>query len=253
MDRVGPGVDWRDAAAYAPLLKADRSLLAWEWLRRDPDYREAAKDAGRADGVRYGAEQWGLQVFESPERAAPEARPIWTADLHPLVLAAVAEAPVLAADAFDLGRFEPLVTIAGAGAGEEHVLISDGLRTIRIDVAAGTLRRGPVQLRYLIAGLEAAERPLLSLRRLLALCRTGQFSAVLHPPDTRAARFILMLRAHDALEGGASQRAIAATLLSGEAAADRWRVTAPTLRARAQRLVRAARLMAAGRYRSLLA
>ena len=34
--------DWRDAAAYEPLLEADRSLIAWEWLRRDRGYREAA-------------------------------------------------------------------------------------------------------------------------------------------------------------------------------------------------------------------
>jgi hypothetical protein len=38
VEAKGPsGFDWRDAAAYAPLLEADRSLFAWEWLRRDSD------------------------------------------------------------------------------------------------------------------------------------------------------------------------------------------------------------------------
>jgi hypothetical protein len=255
MDRVGPGVDWRDAAAYAPLLGADRSILAWEWLRRDPAYRDAAsasKNGEVGPGPNLPAD-WGLHAFEPPDRTAPAARPLWIADLHPPVLTAAAEPPVRAADAFDISRLRPLVTIVDAGSGREHLLITDGLRAIRLDVVAGSVHAAPVQLRFLIAGLEAAERPLLTLRRLLALCRGGRFSPALHPPDTRTGRFVLMLRAHDALADGATQREIAATLLSVEAAAERWRVSAPTLRARAQRLVRAARFMAAGGYRSLLA
>lgn len=255
MDRAGPGVDWRDAAHYAPLLGVDRSILAWEWLRRDPAYREAAHASmiGQAGTGPNLPADWGLHAFEPPARAAPAARPLWIAEVHPPVLAAAAEPPVRAADAFDISRLRPLVTIIDAGSGREHLLITDGLRALRLDVVAGSVREGPVQLRFLIAGLEAAERPLLTLRRLLALCRGGRFSPALHPPDSRARRLILMLRAHDGLADGAMQREIAATLLSAEAATERWRVSAPTLRARAQRLVRAARLMAAGGYRSLLA
>jgi hypothetical protein len=33
--------EWHDAAAYAPLLEADHSLFAWEWLRRDPAWHSA--------------------------------------------------------------------------------------------------------------------------------------------------------------------------------------------------------------------
>ena len=254
MDRAAPGVDWKDAAAYAPLIGADRSIHAWEWLRRDPAYREAAR-FGRAGRPGTGSSQpgdWGLHAFEPPERAAPNARPLWVAAVHPPVLAAVAEPPVLAKDAFDIARLEPLVTVLGGASGSEHLLISDGLRAIRIDILAGSVRPGPALLRYLIGGLESADRPLLTLRRLLALCRGGGFSTGLHPPETRARRFILMLRASDALAAGATQREIAATLLSAEASSARWRVSAPTLRARAQRLVRGARLMAVGGYRSLL-
>lgn len=242
-------MDWRNAAAYAPLLRADRSILAWEWLRRDPVYREAA-DAG---AVRNRPADWGLHAFEPPDRAAPNARPLWRAEVHPPVLPAVAGPPVGAADAFDFARLGPLATIGSDADGREHLLISDGLRAIRVDVEAGTLRRGPVRLLYLIAGIDSAERPLLTLRRFLALCRTGRFSPTLHPAEARAGRFILMLRAADALAEGATQREIAATLLSGDAAADRWRVSAPTVRARAQRLVRSARRLAGGGYRSLLA
>jgi hypothetical protein len=30
--------DWRDSAPYRALAGIDRAGLAWEWLRRDPDY-----------------------------------------------------------------------------------------------------------------------------------------------------------------------------------------------------------------------
>ena len=255
---VRPGADndtdWRDPAPYAPLLDADRSFFAWEWLRRDPCYRAAARRARPASAGHSPCppESWGLHAFEDPRLAASRARPLWTAEAHPASLAAVAAGSGAPEDLFDLARFAPIATLHAGRAGSEHLLLSDGLRSIRVDILAGSLAQGPVQLRYLIAGLASAEGPLLTLWRLIALCRSGRFAATLHPPEIRARRFILMLRAHDAMADGATQREIAATLLSTGALEDRWRVTAPTLRSRVQRLVRAARGMAAGGYRALL-
>ena len=246
---------WKDAAAYAPLLAADRSIFAWEWLRRDPGYRAAALAAlegATADGEAPRPEHWGLHAFEDPELAAPSARPVWRSDIHPLVL------PVLAAgsggppDMLDLARLGPIVTLVTARAGREHLLLSDGLRAIRIDVLTGTLLEGPVRLRYLIAGLASAEAPLLTLRRLLALGRTGRFSRSLHPRETRARRWVLALRASDALDAGADQREMASVLLSRTAGEPRWRSNASSVRSQVQRLVRGARRMAAGGYLDLL-
>ena len=251
MDRAWPGRDWKDAAAYSPLLDADRSLLAWEWLRRVPAYREDARIAVGGGGELL-AERWGLHLFERPELSVPRARPIWMAACHPLVLSATAEPADDPADALDLSQLGELATLAGAPSGE-HLLICDGLRCIRLDIERGTLGDGPVRLCHRLFGFAAAERPLLTLRRLIALRRNGAFAASLHPRDVRARRHILALRAHDAASSGASQREIAAVLLNAEAGAARWRVAAPSLRGQAQRLVRSARLMAAGGYRSLLA
>lgn len=246
--------DWKDAAAYAPLLEADRSIFAWEWLRRDPGYRAAAGAAlGPAEAAQaMRPELWGLHAFERPELAAPDARPVWRADIHPHVLEVHAARPLGTSDSFELARLGVESTVITAPDGCEHLLISDGLRTLRIDVLAGSLKEGPVRMHYLLTGFASAERPLLTLRRLLALRRTGRFSASLDRPETRAGRFVLMLRAHDAMAGGATQREIAAALLSAQAAEDRWRVSAPTVRSRAQRLVRNVRAMAAGGYVALL-
>ena len=255
--RVDPdeehAADWKDAAAYAPLLEADRSIIAWEWLRRDPGYRGAARAALKGTGVRsVRPERWGVHAFERPERSAPDAKPVWSADVHPFVLGAVAAGPAAPADAFDLAGLGSLATWAGEGGGPGHLLISDGLRAIRIDIVAGRVGDGPVRLRYLLAGFASVERPLVTLGRLVALQRSGRFSRSLHPREARARRWLLALRAYDGLIAGADQREIAATLLSGAAGEPRWRSDASSVRSQAQRLVRGARQMAAGGYRDLL-
>ena len=252
--KQGQVADWRDAAAYAPLLEADRSIHAWEWLRRDPSYCGAARAALTREGSGGidRAQDWGLEVFENPDLPAPMAHPMWSRKVHPAVLPALAGVGGLPADEFNLERFAGLATVARSARGIEHVLLSDGLRTIRLDILAGSLVSGPVQLRYLLAGLASAESPLLTLRRLLLLCRTGRFGRSLHRLEPRARRWLLMLRAQDALASGADQRDIAAALLSGSASASRWRSEAPSLRSQVQRLVRGARRMAAGGYRKLL-
>lgn len=249
--------DWRDAAAYQPLLSADRSLIAWEWLRRDPAYRAAARRAFRtgsecsAGQAVLAPERWGLHAFEDPAFAVPNARPVWRAKHHTFVLGVEAGLPD-AANAFELERLAVISTLVTAADGREHLLLCDGFRTIRVDVLAGTIARGAAGLTYRLRGLAAAERPLLTLQRFLALCRAGRFCRSLHPPEARARRWQLMLRAWDAIDAGADQRDIAAELLSPEAAEPRWRTSSPSLRSQAQRLVRSARRMASGAYLELL-
>lgn len=244
--------DWHDAARYAPLLSADRSMFAWEWLRRDPAYRAAARACAMApaEGVED-ATQFGLLTFEPAELAVPAARPLWHAEAHPYVLEARSDPSRSHGDEIDLGRFAGLVRLAEHG-GAGHLLLSDGFRSIRIDAPPGTFANGPVFLAYIIGGVASAEPRLLTLRRFLALCRTERFSRALHAPEPRARRWIMMIRAADALAAGAGQREIAEVLLSRSVGEPRWRGREPSIRSQAQRLVRSARLMAAGGYRSLL-
>lgn len=255
MDALGQvAVDWRDADAYAPLLAADRSLIAWEWLRRDAGYRAAARAAfaGAAAEPGLQAREWGLHAFEDPDCCVPLARPIWSAGPHPAVLEADSVPADRSSDSFDLSRFRGLSTVIRDAAGIEHLLLCDGLRAIRLDIVSGTIAGAPAALRYRLTGIAAAAGPLLTLRRLLALHANGRFSRALHAPEKRAWRWLLMLRARDALAAGAGQREIALTLISPSANEPRWRSAAPSLRSRAQRLVRTARRMAAGGYLELL-
>ncbi|HEY7810909.1 MAG TPA: DUF2285 domain-containing protein [Allosphingosinicella sp.] len=243
--------DWRAEGDYASLLEADRTAFAWEWLRRTHDYRreweKARPFAGEAEREAR-ARMWGLHRLEDPALPVPLARPLWRRELFPFVLIATAEPEGEARDRLDLSQFRGRATIHASLDGEEHLLLSDGLRSIRVDIVSGTLRGGAARLSYRLRGLLAADAPLLVLRRLLAFCRTGRFSPALHRREPRAARWIMTLRAYDALTAGASQREIAEALLSRDAALSRWRVAAPSLRSRVQRLVRTAREMGDGGY-----
>jgi hypothetical protein len=160
--------------------------------------------------------------------------------------------PPSGGDLFDLERIAACSTLLRGGDGREHLLISDGLRSIRIDVLSGSLAGGPSELRYRLTGLASAGPPLLTLRRLLAFWRAGDFGRSLHPREARARRWLLTLRARDALAAGADQREIAAVLLSPEARQSRWRTQSSSVRSRVQRLVRSARAMEAGGFWTLL-
>lgn len=245
--------DWRDPAAYAVLVDADRSLFAWEWLRRNKSYRAAADTAlsgGEGAAASARPEQFGLVAFEAADLAVPRARPLWRSLEHPYVLR-VDPGGSGAADVFDFKSRQRFARVVQDKAGD-HLLLSDGFRTIRLDAPTGTLTSGPVALRYSIDGVAAAERPLLTLRRFLALARTGRFSRSLHRRETRSGRWILLLRTWDALASGADQRGIAEQLLSHSVSEAGWRIREPSVRSQVQRLVRSARRLASGGYRELL-
>ena len=241
--------DWRNAEAYRGLTTAERPALAWEWLRRDPDYRRLAAKAsfsGRSKMITGdpAARPFGLHAFEDPELDFAQARPVWTAQCHAQVLAAAAVRAAAGPDSFDLRRLSDYATVV-LGSGLQHLLLSDGRRSLRVDVEGDGLLEGAVVVSYRLRGFASAEAPLLVLRRLVALRRSGRFPGALDRRDARMRRLVLILRAYDGLSAGANQRQIAGELLSRDAAIERWRVQAPTIRSRAQRLVRGAQAMAA--------
>jgi hypothetical protein len=249
-----PGLrpDWRLGDSYRPLLAADRSLIAWEWLRRDPSYQVAARAAAERPGGRLEAGVFGLHRFEDPSLTVPEARPLWTREACPFVAVATATEPRGGEEAFDLKALAPFASLLSKAEGGEHILLSDGQRAIRLDVRGVPCAAGPVSLVWHLVGLCAAEPSLLALRRVLAFWRRGRFSGTLHPPEPRARRWVQLLRAADGLADGATHREIAQVLLGRRLDAPGWRTEAPSLRLQAQRLARGARLMAAGKYRRLL-
>lgn len=196
----------------------------------------------------------GCTFAEHPGLPAPEARIIWHADLDPGTIGVAAwPADPDDPDSIHIAGIAPWLAIAIDPAGCEHAVLSDGWHHIRLDIEEGRLAgQDAVLLHYRLRGLASAETRLLPLRRLLDLCRHRRFARSLFPRDPRIDRGIELLRVHDALGEGASQREIGAMLFGEERTAHEWSGASDSLRSRVRRLVREARDMARGGYRQLM-
>jgi hypothetical protein len=246
--------DWRDEAAYLPLMKAERAGFAWEWLRRHPRFRTVALGAikrGIAETEDRAALEWGLHRFEDPRQSFSIARPVWTSLAHPWVVSASAKFADVGDDvlnAAQLSHFSKLVSSAEA----ERLLLSDGYRTIRLDLVGAPLGNSVVALHYNLSGIRRLDRPLTVLTRLRSLVLTGRFVGSHHPPVRRACRLVQLLRTLDALHSGANQADIAEFILSPMLDRVHWRIHSPSLRSRVQRLTRQAKRTANNGFWSLL-
>ena len=124
-------------------------------------------------------------------------------------------------DSIRIAGIAPWLAVAIDAAGCEHAVLSDGWHHIRLDIEEGRLAgQDAVLLHYRLHGLASAETRLLPLRRLLDLCRHRRFARSLFPRDPRIDRGIALLRVHDALGEGASQREIGAMLFGEERTAN---------------------------------
>ncbi|MEI9850142.1 MAG: DUF2285 domain-containing protein [Sphingomonas sp.] len=155
-------------------------------------------------------------------------------------------------DGLDLGRVGCFSALLQGQDPCEHVVLTDGLRHLRLDIAGGTMLAGPVRLRFRLEGLRAIGAPLLTLRRLAALDRLGRMPQALFPAERRAGRWILTLRALDARRSGASQREVAEALVGPERVRSDWNARTDYLRSQVKRLLRFGARMTRGGWRELL-
>lgn len=227
--------DWRSAATYTALMRADRRSFAWEWLRRHRPYRQAWKERHLSPAA------FGLLAFEDPDRPTPLARPIWACERDPRVIkSGPASRADRSDDLIDIRTFADIVTVEIDEHDTEHWLLSDGYWAVRLALHDGTLLAGPALLEHRLVGLGSAAPKIQALRQLIALARGGDMPASLRPRERRAPRWILELRTADGLAAGASQQSLARAFF-GAAISDRdWRTRSAPYRLRVQRLVRAA-------------
>src|SRR5665213_2128782 len=88
---VVPACAWQAGAAYLYVLGLDPVYLAWESLRRNPDYvRDWSASRHGAGGP---ATAWGLVAFENPNRDARCAQPMWQPTCLNLPRLVVIDAP----------------------------------------------------------------------------------------------------------------------------------------------------------------
>ncbi|WP_035820308.1 DUF2285 domain-containing protein [Cupriavidus sp. SK-4] len=239
---------WLPTAAYLYVLHLDGPGLAWEYLRRHPDYR---RDWLRRRRRPEAAHRWGLRLLEDPSLDARDAHPAWYPD-HDAVLQLYPDAdPSPNASSFQFWRIP----------GQKH-LIHDGKRLILM------ARRSDSCVRLALApGLEDgmavvyAVRPgaALSARYRTVVAEWDKLAEVTEASPTVTGRprpapsamlEMRTLQALDATQAGASLREVGEGLFGADAVASDWHADSG-LRSSVRRLVRRGRSLMHGGYRRL--
>ena len=221
---------WYPTAAYLYILGLDTLALAWEYLRRHPEYRlDWLRRARRPDA----AHRWGLRLLEDPALDARDAQPAWFPG-HDAVVQLYPDAdPPVDAEPFAFWRIPGHKQLLHDGKG--LVLIAHGPgRCLRFAVAPG-LEDG-MAVAYARRGRGALPAP--DMPASLARPR---------PPPT-ALLELHTLQALDATLAGASLREVAEGLFGADAVAADWHADGE-LRARVRRLVHRGTALMRGGYR----
>ncbi|HBO1419404.1 PF10074 family protein [Bordetella bronchiseptica CA90 BB1334] len=231
---------WYPTAAYLYALHLDDLALAWEYLRRHPDYRlDWLRRHRRPQAAQDAAHRWGLRLLEDPVLDARDAHPAWLPG-HAAVVQLYPDAdPPLDAAVFAFWHIPGHKQLLHDGKGLALIARSPG-RCARFALAPG-LEDGMAVAYAHRGGATALARGYVPSSDL----------ADAKPRPTLAALLELhTLQALDAALAGASLREIAEGLFGADAVAADWHADGD-LRARVRRLVRRGDALMRGGYRRL--
>lgn len=236
---------WHAGAAYLYVLHLDGSALAWEYLRRHPNYR---RDWRRRRRDPAAAQRWGLRLLEDPALDARDAHPIWFPDHDGVVQLYPDVDPPPDAQRFAFWRIP----------GRKH-LVHDGQRLVLMVRWAGCCIRLAFApgfedgMAYAYA-VRAASDQCLRCRALAdeldKLAATASVALARPRPSAPALLELHTLQALDGVLAGASLRNVADVLFGAQAVTDDWHADG-ALRARVRRLVRRGQTLMRGGYRQL--
>ena len=230
---------WYPTAAYLYVLHLDGLALAWEYLRRHPDYRlDWLRRHRRPQAAQQAAHHWGLRLLEDPALDARDAHPAWLPG-HAAVVQLYPDAdPPLDAATFAFWRIPGHKQLLHDGKGLALIARSPG-HCLRFALAAG-LEDGMAVAYAYRGGAAAPARGQVP----------GAALADAKPRPTPTALLELhSLQALDATLAGASLREVAEGLFGVDAAAD-W-YSDGGLRSKVRRLVRRGDALMRGGYRQL--
>jgi len=226
---------WYPTAAYLYILSLDALALAWEYLRRHPDYQ---LDWLRRARRPHAAQRWGLRLLEDPALDARDAQPAWQPG-HAAVVQLYPDAdPPVDAELFSFWR------IPG-----HKQLLHDGKGLALIARSPGHCLRFA-----LVPGLEDGMAVAYAHRGgTVAPTRSHAFDPAVADVRPRPAPAALLelhtLQALDATLAGASLRDVAEGLFGVDAAAE-W-YSDGGLRSKVRCLVRRGDALMRGGYRRL--
>ena len=229
---------WYPTAAYLYVLCLDTLALAWEYLRRHPDYRlDWLRHQRRPQAAQQAALRWGLRLLEDPALDARDAHPAWLPGHDAVVQLHPDADPPPDATAFEFWHIPGHKQLLHDGKGLALIAHSPG-HCARFALAPG-LEDG-MAVAHAYRGRHAAP----------AAPMPGTPASMARPRPPPAALLELhTLQALDATLAGASLRDVAEGLFGADAAAG-W-YSDGGLRSKVRRLVRRGDALMRGGYRRL--
>jgi hypothetical protein len=242
-------VHWHPSAAYLYVLHLDGPALAWEYLRRNPEYRLAWRHHRLCP--QHDAQRWGLRLLEDPARDARDAHPDWFPDSASVIQVYPDADPTDDALLFQLWHIPGRKQLTHDG---KRLVLTTQLIDRKLRMALSPALEDGMAYAYAVrAGCQLRERWRAIEADLAMLdAASAHHSAIATDRPGRTA--MLHMRTLQALDGtlaGASQRGVAEVLFGIAAVAERWHDDSD-LRAQVRRLIRRGQTLMAGGYRHLL-
>ena len=241
---------WLPVAAYLYVLHLDGPSLAWEYLRRNAEYRRDCEHGERHPA--YFAERWGLVFPEDSELDARLVQPVWRSATDAFVR-------VIADDhdeTSDTDHFS-LWTIPG-----RKSLRHDGRRLLLTAVLGGRVLRMALandvcdggSFAYVIRsgpGARARCQAVQEQQARLQAMEPAQPYSVTARPGRLAILHMRALQALDGVLAGASHRDIATAIFGDQRVTEGWHADSE-LRAQTRHLIRRGEAFRHGDYRNLV-
>ena len=232
-------VNWRNKASYAYAAKLTGLGWAWEFLRRNPRFREecarsAARPAagGKTPRPIFPPSKWGVLRTDSLDQTAAEANVFWDPAVCLSVLQLIAPAAPLGAP--------------------HNVLVCEGERRLQLAIwHCPCIEEDALLTSALVApdGLRQRQR---SLAGLNAYIFTGHLPVHLFPQLAGGARLVHVAQALDGALSSASHREIAAAVYGERRVLTSWNDPGEHLRDTVRRSIVRGKSLMNGGYRRFL-
>ncbi len=232
---------------------------SWEILRKNPDYIRdwrinAVNDNFGAAEPTPDSEKWGLLYFEDPAFDSTVATPFWLPEICPFVLNLTIQKAQNSSGLFDLevDRLKCKVFVRNRGEDVQHVLFSDGHKTLQLCCQGDDIRQGRVNITVHIEGLHYLRQNQVMLKRLNGLLQHKSLLDHHFEPSKHSRRYTEILRMLSLKKSGIPQRKIAEILFSRKRIEIEWNDPGGYLRDPVRRALRRGEQLLLGKYLDLL-
>lgn len=237
--RAALQVNWRNKASYAYAEKLTGLGWAWEFLRRNPGFREECAQSqtrsatgGKVPRAIFPLSKWGVLRTDSLDQTASEANVFWDPTVCRYVLPVLSATPAIPAP-------------------PHHVLLCEGNRRLQLAVEYCPWLAEDVLLTSALASPLVFRRHQHLIARLNAYVFTGHLPKGLFEHQPASSRLIDVAQALDGALSHASHREIAVAVY-GERRAVAWHDPGNHLRDSIRRAINRGQHLMNGGYRRFL-